>query len=185
MTEAEPINDRDHVRGAKSPLLHVIEYGDFDCPHTGAAQAIVDPMMQESNDIAWAFRPIPLREIHPNAELIARIAEAAHRQGQFWPMHDHLMRHRAPIDERGRRCRHECPPARRERRGDCRVDRAPRHEWPSERRDQHSDVLLRRRPLCGSLRPRDTARAACGSTPTVRRGPLVNQSESGARVPLP
>jgi len=34
MTEAEPINDRDHVRGAKSPLFHVIEYGDFDCPHT-------------------------------------------------------------------------------------------------------------------------------------------------------
>jgi protein-disulfide isomerase len=102
MTEqVEAINDRDHVRGAKAPLLHVIEYGDYDCPHTRAAQAIVDRMMEESDDIAWAFRPFPLREIHPNAELIARIAEAAHLQGQFWPMHDHLMRHRAPIDERG------------------------------------------------------------------------------------
>jgi protein-disulfide isomerase len=102
MTEqVETINARDHVRGSTTPLLYVIEYGDYDCPHTRAAQTIVDRMMEEGSDIAWAFRPFPLRELHPNAELIARIAEAAHRQGQFWPMHDHLMRHRAPIDERG------------------------------------------------------------------------------------
>jgi protein-disulfide isomerase len=99
--QVESINDRDHVRGPKAPLLHVIEYGDYDCPHTRAAQAIVDRLMEESNDIAWAFRPFPLRELHPNAELLARVAEAAHGQGQFWPMHDHLMRHRAPIDESG------------------------------------------------------------------------------------
>jgi protein-disulfide isomerase len=102
MTEhVEAINDDDHVRGSKAPLLYVIEYGDYDCPHTRAAQAIVDRMMEEGDDIAWAFRPFPLRDIHPNADLIARIAEAAHRQGRFWPMHDHLMRHRAPIDESG------------------------------------------------------------------------------------
>lgn len=96
----EPVARHDHVRGASSPAHVVIEYGDYDCPHTRAAQLVVDRLMAEHPQVQVVFRPFPLRAIHPNAEILARIAQAADRQGRFWQMHDHLMRHEAPIGPR-------------------------------------------------------------------------------------
>jgi protein-disulfide isomerase len=94
-----PIDD--HVRGADSPAITIIEYGDYDCPHTRRAQAFVDRLVAENGDVRILFRHFPLRHLHANAEILARVAEAAELQGRFWAMHDHLMRHRAPIDEKG------------------------------------------------------------------------------------
>ena len=39
------------------------------------------------------YRHFPLRNIHPNADLAARAAEAAGRQGKFWEMHDLIFEH--------------------------------------------------------------------------------------------
>lgn len=91
----------DHVRGADRPAITIIEYGDYDCPHTRRAQAFVDRLVAENGDVGLVFRHFPLRRLHANAEILARVAEAAELQGRFWAMHDHLMRHRAPIDEQG------------------------------------------------------------------------------------
>ncbi len=96
----EPVTKRDYVRGASSGAYLVIEYGDYDCPHTRAAQSVVDRLMAEHPIVQVVFRPFPLRAIHPNAEVLARIAQAAGRQLRFWEMHDHLMRHQAPIGAR-------------------------------------------------------------------------------------
>ena len=93
-----PVDETDHVRGSSSPAVVLVEYGDYDCPHTRAAQAIVDRIVAENPDLQIAFRHFPLRYLHANAETLARIAEAADRQGKFWAMHDHLMHHRSEID---------------------------------------------------------------------------------------
>jgi protein-disulfide isomerase len=90
----------DHARGAATPRVTIVEYGDYDCPHTRASQSIVDRLLAENVDIRIVFRHFPLRNLHANAEILSRIAEAAHRQDKFWPMHDHLMRHAAAIDRR-------------------------------------------------------------------------------------
>jgi protein-disulfide isomerase len=93
------IDEGDHVRGAGSAVVTIVEYGDYDCPHTRAAQAVVDRLAKDDADVRVAFRAFPLREIHANAEILARIAEAAGRLGRFWPMHDHLMHHRSALDK--------------------------------------------------------------------------------------
>jgi protein-disulfide isomerase len=96
-----PVDDRDHLRGAAPAIVTVIEYGDYDCPHTRAAQLVVDQLLAENPDTRVVFRHFPLRTIHPHAETLSRAAEAAHHQGQFWKMHDYLMSRHIPLDERG------------------------------------------------------------------------------------
>ena len=79
---------RDHVRGSRSALVTLLEYGDYECPHCGLAHAFVEDVRRRlDDDLRFAFRHFPLRAIHPHAQ---RVAEAAGAQGQFWAMHDLL-----------------------------------------------------------------------------------------------
>lgn len=91
-----PIQADDHVRGDADAPVTIIEYGDYDCPHTRAAQANIDQLMA-GGGVRVVFRYFPLRNLHASAEILARIAEASARQGLFWPMHDHLMKHRRGV----------------------------------------------------------------------------------------
>jgi protein-disulfide isomerase len=96
----EAVGPKDHVRGATGEhALTVVVYGDYDCPHTRASQAVVDRLVAENADLRVVFRHFPLRHIHANAEILSRIAEASAAQGKFWEMHDHLMHHRSAIGQ--------------------------------------------------------------------------------------
>ena len=95
----EPVSAGDRTRGADAPAITLIEYGDYDCPHTRRAQATIDRLLADAADLRLVFRPFPLRHLHANAEAFARVAEAAARQDKFWPLHDRLMRHRAAFGE--------------------------------------------------------------------------------------
>jgi len=92
----QPIQPDDHVRGPTDAAVTLIEYGDYDCPHSRAAQANVDQLVA-AGGVRVVFRYFPLRNLHASAEILARIAEASARQGLFWPMHDHLMAHRRGV----------------------------------------------------------------------------------------
>jgi len=96
MEPLPPIQPDDHVRGGAGASVTIVEYGDYDCPHTRAAQASVDQLLARGG-VRFVFRHFPLRHLHVNAEILARIAEAAQRQDRFWPMHDHLMHHRRAV----------------------------------------------------------------------------------------
>jgi protein-disulfide isomerase len=97
MDPLPPIQPDDHVRGAADAPVTIVEYGDYDCPHTRAAQATVDKLL-DGGGVRFVFRHFPLRRLHANAEILARVAEAAQRQDLFWPMHDHLMHHRRAVE---------------------------------------------------------------------------------------
>lgn len=99
VSPVEPVRDRDHVRGPSDAAITVIEYGDYDCPHTRKAEAVVARLLAENPDMRLAFRLFPLRHLHASAEMLARIAQAAALQGKFWPMHDLLMRGRVRVDD--------------------------------------------------------------------------------------
>jgi protein-disulfide isomerase len=102
LTDPVPaIDDRDHVRGATAPVVTIVEYGDYECPHTRAAEAVIAQFLRENHDVRIVFRHFPLRTIHPRAETLARAAEAAHQQGKFWELHDALMARATSLDERG------------------------------------------------------------------------------------
>jgi protein-disulfide isomerase len=88
----QPVTDSDHVWGALDAELVIVEYGDYDCPHTRAAGAILKHLMAERpGQVALVFRHFPLRHIHQNAEALARLMKAIAAPEQYRQAHEALM----------------------------------------------------------------------------------------------
>lgn len=86
-----PISAEDHVDGPERAELELVMYGDFQCPYCTAAYPIIRRIRDQlGGRLLFAFRHLPLREIHPEAERAAEAAEAAAAQGAFWQMHDRM-----------------------------------------------------------------------------------------------
>jgi len=83
------ISSNDQTQGNSSAPLVLVEYGDYECPHCGAAYPIVKKLQKHFADkLLFVFRNFPLSEMHPHAFAAACAAEAAGLQNKFWPMHD-------------------------------------------------------------------------------------------------
>lgn len=86
-----PLDADDHVDGPADADLELVMYGDFQCPYCVAAQSMVRRVRERlGGRVRFAFRHLPLRDVHPLADGAAQAAEAAAAQGAFWPMHDRL-----------------------------------------------------------------------------------------------
>src|SRR3954453_15229460 len=85
--------ERDHIRGPVDAPVTVVEYGDFECPYCGRAEAAVRELLRDFADVRYVWRHLPLADVHPHAELAALASEAAADQGAFWNMHDELLEH--------------------------------------------------------------------------------------------
>lgn len=80
-----------HVIGKNTTGVVLVEYGDYQCPACGQFYPIVKQLQSTYNDkIQFRFANFPLVQIHQNAMVSARAAEAASLQGKFWEMHDLL-----------------------------------------------------------------------------------------------
>src|ERR1041384_4231352 len=88
---APPV-DADHVLGRLDAPLIVVEYGDYDCPHTRRAHGILKQLIAESpRSVALVFRPFPLTHLHQNAQALAELMQAIRDPEQFWAAHERLM----------------------------------------------------------------------------------------------
>ncbi|HEV7842847.1 MAG TPA: thioredoxin domain-containing protein [Pyrinomonadaceae bacterium] len=95
-----PVTEHDHVQGSPLAAVIIVEYGDFECPHCGAAHKIVKQIQQMLGDgLRFAYRHFPLTQIHPHAERAAEASEAAGAQGRFWEMHDLLFENQQTLDD--------------------------------------------------------------------------------------
>lgn len=89
---AVPVDRRhDRIRGPESAVVTVVEYGDFECPYCGQAEPVVRDLLGQESDVRYVWRHLPLRDVHPRAQLAAEASEAAARQDRFWEMHDLLL----------------------------------------------------------------------------------------------
>lgn len=76
------------VVGPKTAPITIVEFSDFQCPFCKKVGPTLDQIRKEYGDqIRIAFKHQPL-DIHPKAPAAHAAAEAAHRQGKFWEMHD-------------------------------------------------------------------------------------------------
>ena len=82
---------RDHIRGPEAAPVTLVEYGDFECPFCGQAEAVVRELLADFGDVRYVWRHLPLNDVHPRAQLAAEAAEAAAEQGAFWELHDLLL----------------------------------------------------------------------------------------------
>jgi protein-disulfide isomerase len=85
-----------HTLGSPNALVHIEEFGDFQCPPCGMFHPILEQMHDEFGDkLRITFREFPLVPAHQHAIAAASSAEAAGLQGKFWEMHDMLYEHQA------------------------------------------------------------------------------------------
>ncbi|NJN87283.1 MAG: DsbA family protein [Leptolyngbyaceae cyanobacterium SL_7_1] len=90
-TLALPISQRDHVQGAMTAAIALVQYGDYQCPHCASIYPVIQTLQQQLGEqLCFVYRHFPCPEIHPDAQHAAESAEAAATQGKFWQMHDCL-----------------------------------------------------------------------------------------------
>ena len=78
------------ARGPESARVSIIEFSDFQCPFCRRVTPTMDKLTTEYGDqVRIVFKNLPL-SIHSNAPAAHAAAEAAHRQGKFWEMHDRI-----------------------------------------------------------------------------------------------
>lgn len=80
-----------NITGNTDSKVALVEYGDYQCPACYQYFPVVNQVVEKYKDkISFQFRNFPLVQIHKNAMVAARAAEAAALQGKFWEMHDLL-----------------------------------------------------------------------------------------------
>ena len=95
--DEEAKEDRIYIADDKSPVLGsakapvtIVEFTDFQCPFCRRANDTLHTLIKNNPDkVRVVFKHYPL-PFHQNAELAARAAEAAKKQGKFWEYHDIL-----------------------------------------------------------------------------------------------
>lgn len=91
-----------HVRGGASAQITLEEFGDYQCPPCGALfRELLKVEKEYGERLRLIFRHYPIAELHKNAMVAARAAEAAGSQNKYWEMHDRLYERQADWAESG------------------------------------------------------------------------------------
>lgn len=97
---AVPVGSGDHIQGLATAPVTLVEYGDYECPYSGAAYPVVKELQRHLGArLRFIFRNFPLAAVHPHAQHAAEAAEAAGAQGRYWPMHDLLFEHQGALTD--------------------------------------------------------------------------------------
>ena len=95
------VTDQDHVAGATTAVVTLLEYGNFECIHCGQTYQIIKQIRSLlSSDLRFVFRHFPTVQTHPHSLRAAEAAEAAGVQGKFWEMHDELFTRQTALEDR-------------------------------------------------------------------------------------
>jgi len=95
-----PVGISDHKYGSEKAVIEIVEYGDYQCPHCGAAHPVIKEIEKTFGDqIVFVFRNFPLRQSHGFAMVAAQAAEAAALQNKFWEMHDAIFEHQDQLND--------------------------------------------------------------------------------------
>ena len=97
---AERVSARDHVLGPEHAPVTVVEYADFQCPHSARAHLLLQELREAVGDkMRLVYRHLPLTQLHPYAAQAAEAAEVAGAHGKFWQMHDLLFSRQQALDD--------------------------------------------------------------------------------------
>ncbi|MCD4705386.1 DsbA family protein [bacterium] len=73
-------------KGAKNPIMTIVEFADFDCPYCVVFHEDLKYFVAENKEqVKLIFRDFPLKN-----DDLAMFANCAFEQDKFWEMHDHI-----------------------------------------------------------------------------------------------
>jgi protein-disulfide isomerase len=82
------------ILGKENAKVTMIEFSDFQCPFCQRFFEETFPKLKEeyidTGKVRFAFRHLPLEQLHPNAPKAAEASECANDQDKFWEYHDAL-----------------------------------------------------------------------------------------------
>lgn len=85
--------DRDHIRGAATAQVTIIEYSDLECPFCKQNEkTLAEVLKKYPNDVRVVYRHFPLEGLHQQAKPEAVATECAGEQGKFWEMVDTIFK---------------------------------------------------------------------------------------------
>lgn len=85
------------VQGPDDAAVTIVEFSDFQCPFCNRVTPTLAKIRDTYGDqVRIAFKHMPL-SIHPQAPQAHAAAEAAHRQGKFWEMHDRIFQNQRDL----------------------------------------------------------------------------------------
>jgi protein-disulfide isomerase len=89
-----PVTSRDHIRGDLKAPVKIIEFSDTECPLCKRLHPTLQQVVQQySGKVAWVYRHLPVKEIHPRALKEAEATECAAELGgndKFWAYLDRV-----------------------------------------------------------------------------------------------
>ena len=79
--------------------IEIVEFSDFQCPFCKRVYPTIKRVEDEyGDDVRIVFKHMPL-SIHPKAKGAHAAAEAAHKQGKFWEMHDLIFENQRQLND--------------------------------------------------------------------------------------
>jgi protein-disulfide isomerase/rhodanese-related sulfurtransferase len=91
-----------HVAGNPQSAVTVVEFGDFECPVCGRAEATAREVRTKyATQVRFVFRQFPLIHAHPLAVRAAIASECAADQGKFWEAVDKIYSRQEDLSDKG------------------------------------------------------------------------------------
>jgi len=84
------VKDAPHVKGDANAPVTIVEFADFQCPACRRAYNGLLHKILTKPSVRLVFHHFPFADMHPRAIPAALAAEAAAKQGKFWPMYENL-----------------------------------------------------------------------------------------------
>jgi len=89
-----PISDKDHVIGSPNAEVVIVEYSDTECPFCKVFHNTMKQIMAEyDGQVAWAYRHMPIPQLHVKAQTEAEATECVAELGgnqAFWSYLDKI-----------------------------------------------------------------------------------------------
>jgi len=95
-------HDPARLRGNPEAPVVIVEFSDFQCPYCQSVEPTLKRLLAKyEGRVSLAFRDLPLRDMHPQAQLAAEASRCAGEQGRFWEYHDRLLENPSKLTREG------------------------------------------------------------------------------------
>jgi len=100
--KVEVAYDPARLRGDPKARVVIVEFSDFQCPYCQSVEPTLKNLLAKyEGRVSLAYRDLPLRDIHPQAQLAAEASRCAVEQGKFWELHDLMFANQDKLDRPG------------------------------------------------------------------------------------